>query len=90
MSDYPAQADKILADRAGVNNEEFQLFKEGTKIFTLEENLEAFSEGDNMKHLPYAAFKITDFLVNKLKSIDNKPSLTKIFNQNFIKAYAVK
>ncbi len=90
MSDHSAQADKILADRAGVNDEEFQLFKEGTKIFTLEENLEAFSEGDSMKHLPYAAFKITDFLVNKLKSIDNKPSLTKIFNQNFIKAYAVK
>ena len=90
MSDHPIQADKILADRAGVSYKEFQLFKEGTKIFTFEENLEAFSKGDNMKHLSYAAFKITDFLVNKLKSVDKKPSLTKIFNQNFIKAYAVK
>ena len=90
MSDRPAQADKILADRAGVSYKEFQLFKEGTKIFTLEENLEAFSKGDNMKHLPYAAFKISDFLVNKLKSIDKEPNLSKILNQNFIKEYAVK
>ncbi len=90
MSEHPTQANKILVDRAGVSYKEFQLFKEGTRIFTLEENLEAFSKGDNMKHLPYAAFKITNFLVDKLKSIDKKPSLTKIFNQNFIKAYAVK
>ncbi len=90
MSEHPTQADKILADRAGVSYKEFQLFKEGTKIFTLEENLEAFSKGDNMKHLPYAAFKISDFLVNKLKSIDKKPNLSKILNQNFIKEYAVK
>ncbi len=51
MAKYPTQADKIMAKRASVNDQEFQLFKDGTKIFTLEDNLEAFSPGNNMKHL---------------------------------------
>ncbi len=87
MSSQPAQADLIMAKRAGVSYEEFQLFKAGTKIFTLEENLEAFSVGSDMKSMPYAAEKITAFLQNNLKSINTKPDLNKMFNQKFIKAY---
>lgn len=90
MAHNPVKADEIMAKRARVSSKEFQLFKAGTKIFTLEENIVAFSKGDNMQHLPYAAFKITNFLLDKLKSINKKPNLTKILNQDFIKAYAIK
>lgn len=90
IANNPVRADEIMAHRANVSSEELQLFKAGTKMFTIEENLEAFAEGDNMKHMPYAALKITDFLQNNLKSIDKQPNLNKLFNQHFIKAYAIK
>ena len=90
MSKNPTEADEIMANRAGVNYKQMQLFKAGTKMFSLEDNLEAFSEGDNMKHMPYAARAITDFLQNKLKIIDKQPNLTKIFDSNFVKAYALQ
>jgi NitT/TauT family transport system substrate-binding protein len=53
MENNPDRADEIMAQRADVTTEELQLFKEGTKIFTLEENLEAFSDGNSMTHMPY-------------------------------------
>lgn len=90
MSTQPIKADQIMANRAGVSYEEFQIFKAGTKIFTIEENLEAFSEGDTMKSMPYAARKITDFLENNLKSLDKQPNLTKIFNNSFITTYVLQ
>lgn len=90
IANNPLKADQIMAQRAGVSSEELQLFKAGTKIFTIEENLEAFSQGNDMKHMPYAALEITDFLQNNLKSIDKQPNFKKLFNQNFIKAYAIK
>jgi len=34
-----------MVKRAGISTEELALYKEGTKFFTLEENLEAFSPG---------------------------------------------
>jgi NitT/TauT family transport system substrate-binding protein len=90
MSKNPIQADKIMANRAKVSYEEMQLFKAGTKMFSLEDNLEAFSPGNNMKHLTYAAKVITNFLQDKLKIINKQPNLTEIFNQSFIQAYATK
>ncbi|MEM8674744.1 MAG: ABC transporter substrate-binding protein [Cyanobacteria bacterium P01_G01_bin.67] len=90
MSTKPLQADQIMAQRAGVSFEEFQLFKAGTKIFSIEENLEAFSEGNNMKSMPYAARKITDFMQNNLKSFNKQPNLTKIFNNSFVTTYVLQ
>ena len=87
MLENPTQADKIMANRAGVDYQQMQLFKAGTKMFTIEDNLEAFSNGDSMKHMPYAAQIISDFLQNKLKSIEQKPNLNKIFDSSFVKAY---
>jgi NitT/TauT family transport system substrate-binding protein len=53
MKQNPAKADEIMAERAGVTVEELQQFKQGTKIFTIEDNLEAFRPGNNMKHTPF-------------------------------------
>ena len=90
MSRQPKQADAIMANRAGVSYEQMQLFKAGTKMFAIEDNLEAFSQGGDMKHMPYAAIVITNFLQDKLKIINKQPSLTKLFNSSFVKAYAIK
>ncbi len=87
MANNPEKSDEIMAKRADVTTEELQLFKEGTKIFTLEENLEAFSDGDNMKHMPFAAKKMSKFMLD-VGFIESEPDLTKIFDDRFVKAYA--
>jgi NitT/TauT family transport system substrate-binding protein len=87
MEENPDKADEIMAKRAGVTPEELQLFKEGTKIFTIEENLEAFSDGDSMKHMPYAAVEMADFMVG-VGFIPEAPDMTNLFDDSFVKAYA--
>lgn len=87
MDQNPEKADEIMAKRADVTVEELQLFKEGTKIFTIEENLEAFSDGDNMKHMPFSAQRMSKFMVD-VDFISEAPDLTKILDDQFVKAYA--
>ncbi|MEO0396993.1 MAG: aliphatic sulfonate ABC transporter substrate-binding protein, partial [Cyanobacteria bacterium P01_A01_bin.137] len=84
----PDESDKIMADRSGVSVEEYKDFEAGTRIFTLEENLEAFSEGNSMKHMPFAAEKMNDFMVD-VGFIEAGPEdLGAILDDSFVKAYA--
>jgi NitT/TauT family transport system substrate-binding protein len=87
MQANPEKADEIMAERAGVSSEELQQFKDGTKFFTIADNLEAFSDGDSMKHMPFAAKKMANFMVN-VGFIPAAPDLSNIFNHRFVKAYA--
>jgi NitT/TauT family transport system substrate-binding protein len=87
MEEKPEEANQILAERAGVSPEEFEKFNEGTRFFTIEDNLEAFRDGDNMKHMPFAAQRMTKFMID-VGFIPKGPDLTKIFNDTFVKAYA--
>ncbi len=87
MEKNPQKADEIMAARADVNTEELQLFKKGTKIFTIEENLEAFSNGSNMKHMPFAAPQMAEFMVG-VGFIPEAPDLSKILDDQFVQAYA--
>ncbi|MEB3228024.1 MAG: aliphatic sulfonate ABC transporter substrate-binding protein, partial [Synechocystis sp.] len=87
MAENPEKSDEIMAKRAGVSQEDLQLFKEGTEFFTLEQNLEAFSPGDTMAHMPFAAQKMTDFMI-KVGFIQDAPDLTKILDDQFVKTLA--
>jgi NitT/TauT family transport system substrate-binding protein len=84
----PQRADEIMAERAGVSLKELKLFKEGTKIFSVTDNLQAFSEASNMTHLNYAAKKIIEFTVKSFKSLNKIPDTDKLFNSQFIDNYA--
>lgn len=87
MRTNPEKADDIMAKRANVTVSELQQFKAGTKFFTVAENLEAFTPGDNMKHMPYAAQEMTEFML-EVGFIEAAPDLTQLFDDQFIKAYA--
>ena len=87
MEQNPDRADEIMAQRADVTVEELQLFKEGTQMFTIEDNLEAFSDGDSMKHMPFAAKDMADFMVG-VGFIPEAPDLTTILDDQFVQAYA--
>ena len=87
MEQNPERADEIMANRADVTVEELQLFKEGTKIFTIEENLEAFSDGETMKHMPFAAPRMAQFMVD-VGFIPEAPDLNAVLDDRFVRAYA--
>ena len=87
MEANPDKADQIMAKRAAVGVKEFQQFKAGTRMFTLADNLEAFSPGDNRKHMPFAAQEMAKFMVD-VGFIPKAPDLTKLFDDRFVKAYA--
>jgi NitT/TauT family transport system substrate-binding protein len=87
MAKNPEKANQIMAERAGVTIKEFQLFEKGTKLFTIQENLEAFKDGNSMKHMPYAAERMSKFMV-EVGFIPEPPDLTKILDAQFVQAYA--
>jgi NitT/TauT family transport system substrate-binding protein len=83
------KAYEIMAKRAGVTAKEYKEYEAGTKIFTLAENLQAFSPGTSMTSLTYAAQEISKFLTES-GLVKKAPDLSKIFDDRFVKAYAEK
>lgn len=83
----PEKAYQTMAQRAGVSVEGYKQYNAGTKIFTVEENLKAFSPGKDMNSLSFAASEISNFLV-EAKLAKQAPDLSKIFDDRFVKAYA--
>jgi NitT/TauT family transport system substrate-binding protein len=59
----PAESLAILASAADLPESEYSSFAEGTTIFTADEALAAFADGDDTKSLLYTARLINPFLV---------------------------
>ncbi|MDS3859795.1 ABC transporter substrate-binding protein [Thermosynechococcaceae cyanobacterium BACA0444] len=89
MAKNPDVSTEIMAKRAGVTIPEYQEYADGTKIFTLTENIAAFQPGDTMNNLPFAAEQFSDFLMS-VGLIQEKPDLSKLFDDQFVKAAAAK
>lgn len=87
MEKNPQKADEIMAKRAGVSLEELALFKEGTKFFSLQDNLVAFSAGNSMKHLSFAAQKMADFMKG-IGFIKTVPDLKSLLDDQFVQSLA--
>lgn len=87
MEENPQKADEIMAERAGVSPEELQQLKKGTRFFTIEDNLEAFSAGEGIVHLPSAAKEMANFMKD-VGFIDEVPDLDAILDDQFVSAYA--
>jgi NitT/TauT family transport system substrate-binding protein len=85
-----ANSDKaisLMSKRAEVSVDEYKGYDDGTKIFSVEENLKAFQPGNDMSALSFAAQKISTFLVDA--EISKKiPDLTRLFDDRFVKSYA--
>ena len=82
---HKAVAVSIMAKKAGVSDEEYAAYDAGTHIFTLDENKAAFSAGDDMSHLDFAARSMATFLVGA-GLIDNAPALDGLLDPTFITA----
>jgi NitT/TauT family transport system substrate-binding protein len=79
----------IMAKRAGVSVEDYKAYNDGTRIFSVEENIKAFQPGSDMTSLPYAAQQISQFLV-RVGLAKTTPKLDTLFDDRFVKAYAAK
>ncbi len=85
IKDNPEEAIAIMAERAGVSTDEYRDYEKGTTLFTLEQNLEAFEPGDDMKHLSFAARTISKFLKDN-GLIETEPDLDGLLDATFVKA----
>ena len=76
---------KIAAKRCGNTPEEYQGYDSGTTIFTLQQNLDAFTPGTTPAHLNFQAGKIADFIVNT-GLVKTRPSLDGLLDDRFVRA----
>jgi NitT/TauT family transport system substrate-binding protein len=83
------EADSIMAKRAGVPLAEYQDYKDGTKIFTVAENVEAFKNGNDITFLSTSALETKKFLLEN-KLIKTDVNISKLLDDRFITAYANK
>jgi NitT/TauT family transport system substrate-binding protein len=83
----PDESIAIMAKRAGVTPEAYRDYDAGTTIFTVADNVEGFTPGNDQKHLDFVARQIVDLLVST-KLIDTAPDLTGMLDPTFITARA--
>ncbi|APB34306.1 aliphatic sulfonates family ABC transporter periplasmic ligand-binding protein [Gloeomargarita lithophora Alchichica-D10] len=89
METNPTEAMAIMAKRANVTVDEYKQYADGTRIFTVQENVVAFQPGNDMSSLPFAAERISAFLV-QAGLAKTKPDLSKLFDDRFVKAHAAQ
>ena len=89
MRQNPDRANQILAERADITLNDLQKFQAGTRIFSLADNINAFTPGEDMNHLDFAAKESVFFLINYM--VDGAlASPDAILDDQFIQTYARK
>ncbi len=78
-------ANEIMAKQAAVTISEYQGFAAGTTIFTLQQNLDAFTPGTTPDHLNFQADQVADFMVGT-GLVQTRPDLSGLLDADFIKA----
>jgi NitT/TauT family transport system substrate-binding protein len=76
-------ANKIMAERAGVSVADYQSYDDGTTIFSLAENVDAFRSGSTPANLDFQAAKIAEFLVSA-GLVDEEPLIDGLLDGRFI------
>jgi NitT/TauT family transport system substrate-binding protein len=79
----------IMAKRAGVSIPEYKEYLDGVKIFSVEDNLEAFKSGQDKTYLPTAAVEASKFLFEN-GFTKTKVDTSKLFDDRFVKAHITK
>jgi NitT/TauT family transport system substrate-binding protein len=85
----PADAAKIMAKKGGVSVADYQTYDKGTTLFSLDDNVTAFTVGATTKSLDFEAKEIATFLLTA-KLIDKAPDLSGLFEPKFVQARAAK
>jgi NitT/TauT family transport system substrate-binding protein len=78
---------KTMSKRASVSITEYKNYTDGTRLFSIEDNLKAFQPGNNMTSLQFAAQEMSKFLI-EVGLTKTQPDISNLFDDRFIKAYA--
>ena len=89
LKSNPTEATAIMAKKGGVSVSDYQSYDKGTRLFSLEDNLTAFTSGSTTQNLDFVAKEIANFLLTA-KLIDKAPDLTGLFEPKFVRARAAK
>jgi NitT/TauT family transport system substrate-binding protein len=84
IKDHRDVANEIMAKQAAVTISDYGTYAAGTTIFTLQQNLDAFTPGTTSDHLNFQASQIADFLTSS-GLVQSRPDLTGLFDNRFIK-----
>ena len=76
-----------MAAKADLSSADYEKLAEGTKLFTVDEALAAFQDGDTSTSLQYTARQINPFLVESGLT-QKKASLKGLFVPKFTQVYA--
>jgi NitT/TauT family transport system substrate-binding protein len=87
IDENPEEAIAIMADAAEVTPEEYEEFAAGTTLFSVDDALAAFEDGDDVTSLLYTAELINPFLVESGLS-ESEASLDGLFDPSFTMDYA--
>jgi NitT/TauT family transport system substrate-binding protein len=80
----PDEAISIMAKRGSVSVADYKTYNAGTTIFSLDDNLKAFTPGGTDANLDYQARKISQFLVSTGLT-QKAPSLDGLFDPSFVR-----
>jgi NitT/TauT family transport system substrate-binding protein len=86
IAENPDEATQIMADQAEISVEEYQEFADGTTLFSAEEALAAFEDGDDTTSLVYVANLINPFLVESGLT-EEEADVSTLFDPSFTQAY---
>lgn len=85
IDEHPDEAVAIMAELAGVSADDYLTYDAGTTIFSIEDNVAAFTPGDTPANLDHMAGRIAEFLVSA-GLVDQQPSLDGLLDPQFITA----
>jgi NitT/TauT family transport system substrate-binding protein len=84
---HRVEATAIMATRAGVSEDDYRGYDAGTTIFTLGQNLDAFTPGITPDHLNYQAGQVADFIAGA-GMVNERPPLDGLLDSRFVRAAA--
>nr|CTQ95845.1 Urea carboxylase-related ABC transporter, periplasmic substrate-binding protein [Kibdelosporangium sp. MJ126-NF4] len=85
IKDNRKEAMEIMAKRGAVSVPDYESYDSGTSIFTLKQNLDAFTPGTTPKNLNHQARLASEFLTNTGLA-KSAPNVDGLFNDTFVKA----
>jgi len=83
----PDKATEIMAQRGGVSVADYKDYGKGTRLFSVTDNVAAYSPGSDMSHLNFAAESMSKFLLDN-KLIDKAPDLAGLLDPRFVEQAA--
>lgn len=89
INDNKQAANEILAKQAGVDPKDYDSYAAGLSMFTLQQNVDAFTPGTTPKNLNFQADDIADFLTESGLA-EKRPETGGLLDDTFVKEAAAQ